>query len=40
MWNIYEEINLTAYVDMQAQHLILNNPENADLKDNFVATSD
>jgi hypothetical protein len=29
MWNIYEEVNLTAYVDMSATSLVLNNPNNA-----------
>lgn len=28
MWNIYEEVNLTAYVDMNAKGLVLNNPDN------------
>jgi len=40
MWNIYEEVNLTAYVDMKAQNLVLNNPENKDLKEDLVKTSD
>ena len=33
MWNIYEEVNLTAYVDMSAKHLVLNNPDNDGIKD-------
>jgi len=40
MWNIYEEVNLTAYVDMSATNLVLNNPNNASLKDQLVTTSD
>jgi len=40
MWNIYEEVNLTAYVDMNAKNLVLNNPENKDLKEELVRTSD
>lgn len=32
MWNIYEEVNLTAYVDMSASKLVLNNPENEQTK--------
>lgn len=40
MWNIYEEVNLTAYVDMSAKNLVLNNPDNKDLKEDLVKTSD
>merc|ERR1712195_43787 len=40
MWNIYEEVNLTAYVDMSATSLVLNNPANASIKDQLVTTSD
>lgn len=40
MWNIYEEVNLTAYVDMSATSLVLNNPANSAIKDQLVTTSD
>jgi len=40
MWNIYEEVNLTAYVDMNASQLVLNNPDNKDIKEELVKTSD
>lgn len=40
MWNIYEEVNLTAYVDMSANNLVLNHPQNGAIKDQLVSTSD
>lgn len=40
MWNIYEEVNLTAYVDMSANNLVLNHPQNGSIKDQLVSTSD
>jgi hypothetical protein len=39
MWNIYEEVNLTAYVDMSARNLVLNNPDNEQTKQALQDTS-
>lgn len=39
MWNIYEEVNLTAYVDMSARSLVLNNPDNEQTKQALQDTS-